>query len=219
MAKFRFLVSSPKGKARRGTVTEATLADARASLQKAGFTVVELFEEADIVIQEQKRPSGKTQFKPKRARIIDFELTPAERVGEFFSTYILRREVALLLLVAGLCWMAVAYVNKEPPPKPIEATLYDLKLKVQVDLNSLPGDRLILRLPEIPYSQETRVSSKDEGSGPTLELDFQLEKDASKLEIELLDGETIVGKTNRAISTGPNSQSIDVTLEAVSLRR
>ena len=213
MAKFRFVVRSPQGKARRGTVTEDTMADARASLQKAGYEVIELFEETDIVIHQHKSSSGKKIHKPTRAKIIDFELTAGERFGEFLSKFVLRREVALLLLVAGICWMAISYVNSEPPPAPVEPTLYDLKLTVQVDLNSMEGERVVLSLPEVPYSTEQTIGPGSEQTLPAIELDLQLEKQVSKLELNLLDRDKkSVARATSPIQVGPDPQTLELRL-------
>lgn len=187
MPKYRFIVQSPSGKARRGNITERDEAAARTALQNAGFTVVSLQEENAIVVQtESPVVAGRSRLKPERASIIEFEESFGERLWTGFHRYFLRRETAILLAVAGVIWIVVSQMQKpavEPSPE-LEYKPY--KITVQVDTSGFDADTLEVRLPDIPYKKSERA-----GGGPqTVVLDFESAVVPEKVEVTLKDGLT-----------------------------
>lgn len=119
MPKFRFIVQSPSGKVRRGTITEQDENAARESLQSAGFSVVSLTESTDLVVHTPAGGTGgRPRSKPERAALIEFEESLGEKFKDFLNTYIFRKELVILLMVAGFAYIVVSWMGQEAPEGP-----------------------------------------------------------------------------------------------------
>lgn len=184
MGKFRFIVRSAQGKTRRGVVTDVSLKAARNRLQESGFQVVELYEEADLIVHEAPRPGG-GGLKPKRAEIIEFETSFSERAGEWLEKWLLRKEMAAVLLALGMVAMVVSWVNapkKEPPPE-LEYKLYTIE--VAVDLAQLEGSKLQVVLPDLPFKKVADAEIKT--GSQTVSFEIEAAEQPTKVEVCLLE--------------------------------
>lgn len=184
MPKYRFAVRSPEGKLRTGTVTEASIEKARDRLKAAGFLIVSLQEEAELVVLESKTPSGVKTPKTERAAIIEFETTFAERVGNFLNSYLLRKEVALVLLVAGGALAVYLNLSKAKPSAAFEEKYKDIKVEIQVETGGLTskGKTYQVVLPDIPLRFSQPVID-----GPLLKHEFEAVKQPGRVQVTLLD--------------------------------
>ncbi len=183
MPKFRFVVRSSQGKTRRGTVTDTTAKDARDRLQAAGFQVISLMEEAELVVHST--PQAKTGRRPEKVEIIEFESSLFERVWEFLDSYLLRKEVAAGLLVLGTIAMAVGLVRapKKEPPKELKYTLY--RIQVEVERGGTEGAELQVFLPDLPFKNVVDV--KTDSDTQTVEFEIEAATQPTNVEVALFE--------------------------------
>lgn len=190
MPKYRFIVQSPSGKVRRGTITEKDEEAARESLQSAGFSVVSLEESSaiDLVVHTPAAgPSGRPRSAPQRAAIIEFEVTPWEKIQSFLNKFFLRKEVALLLTVAGLIWIVVSWLGRPEPPPPMELEYTEYRITISVEGSKFPdAHRVKIRLPDIPYSVTENLKTDEPSS--SIELVFEAARDPEAIEVTLVEG-------------------------------
>lgn len=189
MPKYRFAVRSKEGKLRTGTVTEATLEAAKSRLTGAGFVIVTLQEEAELIVHEAKAPSGGARPKAERAAIIEFETSLAERVVGFFNRFILRKEFAALLFVVGTSFAVYRNLHQQKPAPPKEIVVHSLDVEVQVEAGPLDGkgEMLVAVLPDIPFRFTQPV--KD---GLLLKNSFDSAKQPGRVQVSLLDAQGAV---------------------------
>ncbi len=185
MPKFRFAIRSKEGKLRTGTVTEADIASAKDRLIKAGFIIVTLAEESELVIHQNVSTGSISRPNPERASIIEFEMTAGERFASFFSTFILRKEFALVLFVLGALWAGYLFVNREKPPVDTGPKYVAYKLVVEVDPGSIKGSTYVVSLPDVPL--RFSKSASPEGTRESLPFDFEALKEPKKVEVTLVD--------------------------------
>jgi hypothetical protein len=199
MPKFRFAVRSKEGKLRTGSVTEASLEAARERLKGAGFVIVSLQEEAELVVLESKTTSGVSRPKAERAAIIEFETTLGERIGNFFRTYILRIQFAALLLAVGAALAVYQNLNRPKPAPPAEEKFLSMKVEIQVDAGALAGKGATYDavLPDIPLRFSRPVSE-----GSVLAYEFEALKQPGRVQVALLD------KDNAVLAEGEGLLSI-----------
>lgn len=194
MPKYRFVVQSPSGKMRRGTISEKDEAAAQQSLLKAGFQVVSVTEVTDLIVHTPAAtPTGRARLTPERANIIEFEESLGEKLWTALSTYVLRREVALLLAVAGVLWLAVGAFQNRGREAPPELEYKTLKVTVEVDTSGYQANTLEIRLPEIPFKKRERVQA-DSKQVQKAELNIESTVVPSNVQVSLLDGEQVVAK-------------------------
>lgn len=185
MPKYRFAVRSKEGKLRTGTVTEASSEAAKERLTQAGYTIVTLAEESDLVIHQANpaaagRPAA--GHKTERAAILEFETTPWERFNEFMGRWVLRKEIAMLLFFCGFSLAAYKFVTKPKPPQVAEAKYIPIDLTVEIDPGKVEGESFVILLPEIPLRLNQKVRD-----GNTVTSNFESLKAPSKVEVSLLD--------------------------------
>lgn len=198
MPKYRFAVRSKEGKLRTGTVTEASLDAAKARLTGAGFLIVSLQEEAEMVIHEAKAPSGVTRPRTERAAIIEFELSTSERIGAFLGRFVLRKEIAAALFLAGAGWAGYQFVTAPKPAAPVEVKFLPMSVEVTVDPGSLAGkgEKYQVMLPDVPlqFSQPVR-------DGSVLKYSFEFPNQPGRVRVRLLEGESVLGEGDGLLST------------------
>jgi hypothetical protein len=184
MPKYRFAVRTREGKLRTGTVTEATLEGAKSRLTGAGFVIVTLQEEAELVVLESRAPSGVKAPKPERAAIIEFETTLGERISDFLSRFVLRKEFALALLVIGGAWALYQNIHRTPIAGPPEPTYLPLTVEIEIDPGGLSGKGTTYEviLPDIPLRFSQPVSD-----GPLIKYSFEAVKQPGRVLANLLD--------------------------------
>lgn len=183
MPKFRFAVRSPEGKLRTGSVTEATLDAARQRLKGAGFVIVSLAEEAELVIPESKATASALRGpKPKRAAIIEFETTFSERLGNFFSRFILRKEFAILLFLVGIGLAGYRYAHRPQPPPRTEPKYMPFALEIEVEPGMAEGETFEAVLPDIPLAFSQKASE-----GNLLKYSFEALKQPVRVQVKLTD--------------------------------
>ena len=184
MPKYRFAVRSQEGKLRTGTVTEASLEAAKSRLTGAGFVIVSLQEEAELVVHEAKAPSGGARPKAERAAIIEFETTFFERVANFFNRFILRREFAAVLFALGTAFAVYQNLTHQKPPQPKQVQVTALDVEVQVEPGSLEGkgDTLVAVLPDIPFRFSQPVKA-----GLLMKNSFETPKLPGRVLVTLVD--------------------------------
>jgi hypothetical protein len=184
MPKYRFAVRSPEGKLRTGSVTELSLEAAKERLKSAGFVIVSLQEEAELVIVEAKSPGGPAAAKTQRAAIIEFETTFGERVGNFFARFILRKEFAVVLFALGAGWAGYQHLHAPKPPAVVEEKYLPLAVEVQVDSGALAGKGTTYHvvLPDIPLRFSRPVSE-----GALLKYEFESLKQPGRVQVTLVD--------------------------------
>ena len=203
MPKFRFIVQSPSGKARRGTITEQDENSARESLQSAGFTVVSLTESTDLVVHTPAGGTGgRPRSKPERAALIEFEDSLGEKVKDFLNSYIFRKELVVLLMVAGFAYIVVSWMGQEEPEGPQELEYQEYNIKVTIDSSGFPdAGRAQVRLPDIPYNA---TKDFDRGSSPsTVEIIIEAAKEPQAVEVTLMEGTvTAVARTSGTLEAG-----------------
>ena len=192
MPKYRFVVQSPSGKMRRGTISEKDESAAKQSLLKAGFQVVSVTEVTDLIVHSPAAaPGGRARLAPERASIIEFEESLGEKLWTALSTYVLRREVALLLAVAGVIWLVVGALQTRGPEAPPELEYKVVKVSVEVDTKGYLGNTLEIRLPELPFKERARVEA-DSDELQKAELEIETAVVPSKAQVSLLDGERVL---------------------------
>lgn len=203
MPKFRFIVQSPSGKARRGTITEQDENSARESLQSAGFTVVSLTESTDLVVHTPAGGTGgRPRSKPERAALIEFEDSLGEKLKDFLNSYIFRKELVVLLMVAGFAYIVVSWMGQEEPEGPQELEYQEYNIKVTIDSSGFPdAGRAQVRLPDIPYNASKDF---DRGSSPsTVEIIIEAAKEPQAVEVTLMEGTvTAVARTSGTLEAG-----------------
>ena len=200
MPKYRFIVQSPSGKARRGTISEKDEYSAQAALETAGFKVVSLTEKTDLVVHTPTGgavASGRVRAKPERAALIEFEDSTGEKISNFFNTYVFRREVVILLMVAGLVWIVYTWATKPERKPPPELEYQGLKITVSIDRSDFPeAGRAKIRFPEIPFTVTEDFSSDSNGSLQEVEIEIEAAKDPKTVDITLVEG------TSTPVATG-----------------
>lgn len=192
MPKYRFVVQAPSGMVRRGTITESDEQAARKRLREAGFTVVTLAEEADIVVHTPSSgPAAvKMQTKPERAAIIDFEETGFEKFQNFINKYFLRKETALVLGVAGLIWIVYSGLGSKSNAVSTEPQYLPIKVLVVSDVSVVEANTMVVRLPEIPYSKSERLAPDPSGK-QSLSFEIEVVKIPTKVEVQLAEGSEV----------------------------
>jgi hypothetical protein len=198
MPKYRFAVRSKEGKLRTGSVTEVSMDSAKERLKSAGFVIVSLTEEAELVILEAKAPGGATKPKTERAAIIEFETTFGERIGSVFSRFILRKEFAMVLFALGAGWATYQNLNRPKPVAPIEAKYLPMAVEIQVEAGGLTaqGGTFEAVLPDIPLRFGQPVSD-----GNLLKYSFEALKQPGRVQVSLLDSsKAVVGEGDGLLS-------------------
>jgi hypothetical protein len=215
MPKFRFMVQSATGKVRRGSLIEADEEAARKRLQAAGFAVLSLNEEAELVVHEQGG-SGRPKVAPQRASIIAFEETWWEKIWLGIHTYVLRRETAMLLALAGLIWISVGLLNKPKATGPAELDYKDWKGTVTVDSHGFDrASNIVVSLPDLPYTQSERIDREATGA-QTVVVDIQSANIPNRIVVTLVDGNTIEAKgVGEVTLSGDGQFEFQAVLEAV----
>lgn len=211
MPKYRFVVQAPSGKVRRGTITETDDQAARKRLREAGFTVVSIAEEADIVIHAPAAgpAAAKLRTKPERAALIDFEETAVEKLQNFVNKYFLRKEAALVLGVMGMIWIAYSAFTGPKTTVSVEPEYLLMKVQVTSDIPDVEANTLVVRLPEIPYSTSARLSPDPTGK-QSLSFEIEVVKLPAKVEVQLTDGSDV-----KALDTGDLSVKGDGLYEFI----
>jgi hypothetical protein len=182
MPKYRFAVRSKEGKLRTGSVTEASLEGAKERLKAAGFLIVSLTEETELVIHQAKPATGTAPPKIQRAAIIEFESTFGERLQEFLGRYVLRKEFAMVLFVLGIAWAVYLALNRPKPPPDTTPKYMPLVVQVEVDPGAFQGQTYIAKLPDIPLQFSQKASQ-----GNRLDYSFESLKQPGRVEVSLAD--------------------------------
>jgi hypothetical protein len=200
MPKYRFIVQSPSGKARRGTISEKDEHSAQVALETAGFKVVSLTEKTDLVVHTPSgaaAASGRPSSKPERAALIEFEDSPGEKVKMFLNTFVLRREVVIVLMLMGLAWIVYAWATqpeKKPPP---ELEYQGLNITVTFDTSDYPdADRALVRIPEIPFTHTEDFQSDE--SPRKVNISIEVAKEPQTVEVTLIEGTSTPIASGRA---------------------
>lgn len=199
MPKYRFAVRSKEGKLRTGTVTEASSEAAKERLTQAGFTIVTLTEESELVIH-QATPSvgGGTSagHKTERAAILEFETTAWERFSDFMGRWVFRKEVAVLLFLCGFSLAAYRFVTAPKKVQEAEPQYLPYRVTVEIDSGAIEGESFVVVLPEIPLRVEQKVRE-----GKAVSSDFESLKKPTKFEVSLLNlHDEIVAKGEGSLS-------------------
>lgn len=215
MPKFRFAVRSKEGKLRTGTVSEVDLSAAKDRLVKAGFMIVTLAEESELVIHQNVSTGSVSRPTPERASIIEFEMTGWERFVSFFNTYILRKEFALVLFVMGAAWAGYLFITREGPPVDTSAKYVVYKIEVEVDPGPLKGSTYVVSLPDVPL--RFSKSASPQGNRETLPFDFEALKEPKKVEVSFVDsGDSLIGSGEGTLtSKEAGVLGVSIVLEAV----
>lgn len=195
MPKYRFVVQAPSGKVRRGTLTESDEYAARKRLESAGFSVVSLGEEADIVVHTPTSGSAASQarMKPERADIIEFEETLGEKIQNFLTGYVLRRETAMVLGMLGFVWIIYSSWGVKKPTPAVTPDFHPLKVVVTVDVSKAEGNTLDVRLPDIPFRSTAPLKADSDGTQKMV-IERETTVVPSKVEVYISDGEDPVAK-------------------------
>lgn len=193
MPKFRFVVQAPSGKIRRGTIAESDEQTARNRLREAGFTVVSLNEESDIVVHAPAAGASNVQMrvKPERAALIDFEETLFEKFQNFVSTFFLRKEAAIFLGVVGVAWILYSMKGSGEQTAPVEPEYLPVKIEVTSDVTGFDADTLVVRLPEVPYTKSAPVSPDPSGK-QQLVFEIDVMKIPTQVEVQLVDNREVL---------------------------
>ena len=207
MPKFRFVVKAESGIVRRGTITERDQESARTKLENSGFQVVSLTESTDVQIHSSSSPSGGQKLAPPvRASIIDFEDTMWEKIKNFLNRFVLRRETAMLLGVAGVIWLIVNSMRGEEKPRAIETNYVSYKIQVTVDVQNTDAHYLKVRLPEVPLTKMEEIQPDDDGT-QSLMLDFESMTRPTRVETMLQDNEEKVhAKAKSLLEAGTKTE-------------
>lgn len=185
MPKYRFAVRSKEGKLRTGTVTEASLENAKERLQQSGFVIVSLTEESELVIhQSTPAVGGGTVATPKtdRAAILEFETTPWEKISGFFSRWVFRKEVAFLLFLCGFGLAGYRVFTRPAKTGPSEPQYVKYQMSVEIAPGKAEGEEFVIILPEIPLRLSKKVRE-----GKSVTSEFETLKKPNKVEVTLLD--------------------------------
>ncbi len=185
MPKYRFAVRSKEGKLRTGTVTEASLENAKERLQQSGFAIVSLTEESELVIHQSTPSLGGgpvATHKTDRAAILEFETTPWERISNFFSRWIFRKEFAFLLFLCGFALAGYRVFTRPAQTGPSEPQYVKYQMTVEIEPGKAEGEEFVVVLPEIPLRLSQKVRE-----GKSVSLDFETLKKPSKVEVSLLN--------------------------------
>lgn len=198
MPKFRFAVRSKEGRIRTGSVNEASLEAARQCLVKAGYEVISLTGESEIIVHEAKASERRgTSVKPERAAIIEFEVGFGERIGDFLSRFVLRKEAVVVFLMLGIALATYNYYRMpkvEPAP---EAKYIGFEVEITIDPNSFRGDTYQVLLPDVPLRFSGKV--KD---GSVLRYSFEGLKQPQRAQVSLLEKGSPVAMGESMLSLG-----------------
>lgn len=202
MPKFRFIVQSPSGKVRKGTISEKDEQSARQSLESAGFSVVSLTESTELIVHTPAAgPAGRPRVKPERAAIIEFEESAGDKAKGFLNTFILRREFAIVLAVLGLVWIVYAWTTRpEKPPDP-EEQYATLTFAGSIDNSGFPETRrAIVRIPELPYTETVEFQS----DSPPHQVSIVIEttREPQTVEVTLQEGSEKVARGSGTLQPG-----------------
>lgn len=199
MPKYRFAVRSKEGKLRTGTVTEASAETAKERLTQAGFTIVTLTEESELVIHQSTPSAGSSPsagHKTERTAILEFETTAWERFSDFMGRWVFRKEVAVLLFLCGFSLAAYRFVTAPKKVQDAEPQYIPYRVTVEIDSGALEGESFVVILPEIPLRVEQKVSQ-----GKAVSSDFESLKKPTKVEVSLLNlHDEIVAKGEGSLS-------------------
>lgn len=200
MPKYRFAVRSKEGKLRTGTVTEVSLETAKERLIGAGFAIVSLTEESDLVIHQAKASPGggvAAGHKTERATILEFETTAWERFSDFLGRWVFRKEVAFVLFLAGFALAGYKFITAPKATPDNEPKYFPYQVTIDIDPGAAEGEKYVVVLPEIPLRLDQRVSE-----GKTVTSEFETLKKPSKIEVSLLDiHDEVVAKGEGALSS------------------
>lgn len=199
MPKYRFAVRSKEGKLRTGTVTEASAEAAKERLTQAGFTIVTLTEESELVIHQSTPSAGggpSTGHKTERAAILEFETTAWERFSEFLGRWVFRKEIAVVLFLCGFSVAAYKFVTAPKKVQDAEPEYLPYSVTVEIDSGAIEGESFVVVLPEIPLRLEQKVSE-----GKAVSSDFESLKRPTKIEVSLLNlHDEVVAKGEGSLS-------------------
>ncbi len=202
MPKYRFCVKAPNGKIRRGTVNEVDLEAARLRLLKAGFEVLELRKDTELIIESPTAMPGQTgRGAPRfqRAAILEFDETPWERLTDLARTYLLRREAAVAILLVGILVIVGRIVlapESQGPQKP-DYRLYEVN--VDVELAQFDGRTLRVSLPEIPFTHSEPTEVAPVGAQQTVIFEIEAVIEPRTVSVRLFDA------TGNSLAAGESS--------------
>ena len=200
MPKYRFIVQSPSGKSRRGTISERDEDSAKQALSKAGFQVVSLTEVADLVVHTPATSAGgRTRVKPERASIIEFEENFGEKLWSLSHRYFLRREAAIVLAVLGLILIVVSAFQSPGEIAPPALEYKVVKITVNVDTKGYEGNSLEVLLPDIPFTVKERVEP-DSDKIQSVDLEIEVAVIPNRVEVALWDGSTVKAKATGTLT-------------------
>jgi hypothetical protein len=213
MPKYRFIVQSPSGKVRRGSISEKDESTAQASLESAGFKVVSISESTDLVVHTASgnaAASGRPRTVPERAALIEFEDSIGEKFTKLLNTYFLRREFTMLLAVAGLVWIVFAWAGKPEKAPPAELEYKAYNITVTIDNTDFPDSgRAQIRIPEIPFT--TTEDLKSDTPPHTVEILIEAAKEPKTVEITLIEGTaTKVARGQSILQAGAEAGTFSV---------
>ena len=215
MPKYRFAVRSKEGKLRTGTVTEASLDTAKERLQQAGFAIVSLTEESELVIHQASPSVGggtTATHKTERAAILEFETTAWEKVSDFFSRWVFRKEVAFVLFLCGFALAGYRVFTRPAKTGPVEPQYVEYTVTVEIEPGKAEGEEFVVLLPEIPLRMTQKVSI-----GKSITSEFETLKKPDKVEVTLVDlHQEVVAKGEGLLSLKDEKQLVStVTLDPV----
>ncbi|MFN8610735.1 MAG: hypothetical protein U0931_24555 [Vulcanimicrobiota bacterium] len=180
MPQFRFRVLTPDGRVRKGSLTSASLEDARNQIELMGLSVVEL-----TPVEEAPLATGrKTLRAPHWTRHL---------VGYPMAAFL-----ACLGLVWGLAtWKSDSQRSRKPivrdAAKMAEECKFSGEFEGRVDGGPVPAETmLVLQFPEIPY----QVSQPwPQGSSCHLKIQFQAARQPSLCLISLQKGRSVLAQS------------------------
>lgn len=202
MPKYRFCVKAPNGKVRRGTVNEVDLEAARLRLVKAGFEVLELGKEAELVIETPTAlpgHSGRVGAKFQRAAILEFDETPWERLVGVLRTYLLRKEAAVAFLVLGVVVIGARLVLAPKDTAPTKPVYLPYTIEVTVVLGDFDGRTVRVSLPEIPFTHSVPTDVSPVGGEQTVTFEIETLTEPRAVGVRLLDA------TGNVLATGEST--------------
>lgn len=215
MPKFRFAVRTKEGKLRTGTVTEASVEQARACLLKAGLHIVSLAQDSDLVVAQPKAPVGRPTVKTERVALIEFEVSLGERILEFLRRFVLRADVAAVVFLVGVGWAAFRFSSRVDAPPPAEPVYTPIKIRVAVQPGSLKGDSYQVLLPDIPWKFSAKFSE-----GTTLLSSLDSIKVPERVQVSLIRLDEVVGQGEGLLSKEASGELVaSVPLDPVKLEK